>query len=536
MSSRERVEIAQPEESVMSASFDIGFVKDYAPDADARVKLTNGRFVDVAGGRCLEPGADVTIKGGRIESIGDASGAAETAAPDFTIDLHGRAVIPGLFNTHTHLAMTLPTGSVNLKDVRLAKKHHDRQIAKNMAECLAHGVTTVRDAWTPNLNHNRALKDSISRGDMPGPRIIQSVLVGPLGGYLAEDLNLIMRTAQKFIFGATPIGYAESNSGSVIFPKNAGEDEIRAAVDRAVDERGAECIKIGEQLENMINFKPDMSIMKIKQLSALADQARNRGVKSTIHHVSVETFRRALDAGVSSLAHAPFNALLTDSDVDKFISGGGIIEPSATVSYDVCWKIKGDEYCDHPEMDRLTRFREGTFAGLIGEYWLPELEGRAMAGYRRMTRGKMKALGLLSTENLYRYYSGIVADGSENLRKLFEAGGCFACGSDGGVPPSTPAMVGHELKTLGFSLNGESGNGKFTGVEALRVATINSARAVGVEDELGSIEAGKKADLVIVDGDPLADIGVIGSRAAALFLDGRLSINNCGLEVAATGG
>ena len=88
---------------------------------------------------------------------------------------------------------------------------------------------------------------------------------------------------------------------------------------------------------------------------------------------------------------------------------------------------------------------------------------------------------------------------------------------------------------FGFALNGESGNGKFTGAEAVRAATINSARALGMEDKLGSIDAGKTADLVVVDGDPLADIGVIGSRVAALFLDGRLSINNCGLEVSTAG-
>jgi imidazolonepropionase-like amidohydrolase len=516
----------------MNASHETGFVRDYQPDANARVELKNGRFVDAEGGCYLAPGTSVTIKDGKIESVGDSSAA---PAPDFTVDLQGKAVYPGLFNTHCHIAMTLPTGSATLKDVRLAKKHHDEQITKNMAECLAHGVTTIRDAWTTDLNHNRSIKKRISSEEMPGPRIIQSVLVGPLGGYLSEDHKPIVRFIQKFILGVSPVDYDKSNSGSVVFPKDAGEQQVRDAVDRAVDERGAECIKIGEQLENMVNFKPDMSIMTIEQLKALTDQANKRGMRTTIHHVSIETFRRAQNAGVSSLAHAAFNALLTEVDIEAFVSANCIIEPTVTVAYDVCWKIKDDPFCDHPEMERLTRFREETFEDLMSEYWLPKMAERVMGGYHRLSNGKMKALGIISTANIYKYYSGTVAEGTENIRALFNAGACLACGTDGGVPASTPGMVQHELKMLAFVINGDSGDGKFTSAEALRIATINSALALGMDDKLGSIETGKIADLVIVDGDPLEDLDVIGSRAAALFLDGKLSINNCGLHVEAKG-
>jgi hypothetical protein len=45
------------------------------------------------------------------------------------------------------------------------------------------------------------------------------------------------------------------------------------------------------------------------------------------------------------------------------------------------------------------------------------------------------------------------------------------------------------------------------------------------------IESGKTAGLAIVDGDPLEDFRVIGSRVAALFMNGKLVINNCGLKV-----
>jgi imidazolonepropionase-like amidohydrolase len=54
---------------------------------------------------------------------------------------------------------------------------------------------------------------------------------------------------------------------------------------------------------------------------------------------------------------------------------------------------------------------------------------------------------------------------------------------------------------------------------------------MGLDEQFGTLESGKIADIVIVDGDPFEDFRVIGSRVAALFMDGKLVINNCGLEI-----
>jgi imidazolonepropionase-like amidohydrolase len=84
-------------------------------------------------------------------------------------------------------------------------------------------------------------------------------------------------------------------------------------------------------------------------------------------------------------------------------------------------------------------------------------------------------------------------------------------------------------------LRGKPEGKQLSGAEAVKTATINSARCLGLEGEFGSIETGKTADLVILDGDPLADFRLIGGRAAALFMDGKLVINNCGLQAEANG-
>jgi imidazolonepropionase-like amidohydrolase len=108
--------------------------------------------------------------------------------------------------------------------------------------------------------------------------------------------------------------------------------------------------------------------------------------------------------------------------------------------------------------------------------------------------------------------------------------------NDGGVPPCTPAMMQHEIDLLHLFLNRASSKKMFTGADAVRLSTINGALCLGLEADFGSIEPGKVADLAILDGDPFEDHRVVGRRVAALFKDGRLTINNCRLQVSPTNG
>jgi imidazolonepropionase-like amidohydrolase len=509
------------------------FVDAYPPGREARVELRNGRFLDVANGAYFPTGTRVVVRAGRIESM---PGTPAGAAPDFTIDLQGRAVVPGLFNTHCHTSLTFTTMAPTLRDICLGKSHAESQRIKNMADCVIRGVTNIRDAYTANLRTTTALTDSISKCKMRGPRITQAVVVGPPGSYLAESYGLGMRFLRS-VTGIPTVDHSRRESGVVVFPVDATEQQVRDAVDRAIDERGAEVIKIGEQRESMMTLKPGATIMTLAQLEALADQARRRGLKTMMHHVSVDSFRRGVKAGVSVMSHSACDAPLTAEDVAAFKASGTMIEPTISVAYGLSWQIKGDPNSGHPQMRRLTEFRDRTYtyAELADEFFVPELRRSVTGSYDKLSRGRFRALGVVSMSKYFKYYASVVAHGTDNLRLLFDGGADIALANDGGIPPCTPAMMGFELVMLDRSIGDDRDGSGLTGAEAARIATINSARAMGLEDRFGSIEPGKTADLVVVEGDPLEDFRVLGGRAAALFLDGRLVINNCGLRVEAAG-
>jgi len=524
----------------MSDHYETNFVKQHGPEDDGRVQLKNGHFLDVINGKYFNPEISLIIESGRIRAMPGLPGESTDIRPDFIIDLKGKTVLPGLLNTHCHVNMTLSTITPGLQDIRLSEGISERQKAKNMVECLAHGITNVRDAYTEDLRVTRTLREDVSKGEMPGPRIVQSIVVGPPGSYLAQKYGLAKQLIASALglnkaFGIAKMDHSRIEAGVVEFPVDATEKQVREVVDRAIDERGAEAIKIGEQRENVTTLKQDSTIMTINQLEALADQTRLRGLKSMMHHRSVESFRRGVKAGVSSLSHLPIDALLTKEDLDAFKAVGCIIEPTVSTSYGLLWKIEGDPWYDHPEMNRLTEFRDRTYtyAALADEYHIPELRDRVTASYEKLSKGRFRVMVFHSLSPLLRHYAPGIYYGLDNLRLLFEHDAHIALANDGGAPPLTPAMMRLELTLLDFVLNREPANVKLSGAEAARISTINSAYSMGLERDFGSIETGKVADLVILDGDPLEEPCILGSRVDALFMDGKLIIDNCGLQIEA---
>ena len=276
------------------------------------IELTNGRFVDVLKGCFFGTDTRVLIKDGEVISMPGSSGSDIEINPDISIDLKGKTVLPGFFNVHCHIQMINPTLFLDCKARKAMKKYHTLQVEKNMAVCLSRGITNIRDAYTEDLRPNRQLINRISSGEIAGPRIQQAVVVGALGGYLSPDLRGLNKKIVGLL-GQGKIGFDDENSGVVVFPADAKESEIRRTVDRAIDERGADLIKVGESLEkSIINSNP--GIVEMDQLSTIADQAGKRGLQSTIHSVSVETFRRAVSAGFSSIAHIPRDGKMSEKD------------------------------------------------------------------------------------------------------------------------------------------------------------------------------------------------------------------------------
>jgi imidazolonepropionase-like amidohydrolase len=484
-----------------------------------RIKIINARIVDVEKG-CFYPSqVSLVIQDGMIAAMPELEGEPADDPFDAVIDLQGRTVIPGLFNTHCHLQF-VPKGEVGM-----------RQIAKNLGDCLDRGVTNVRDTLCYDLQDNRDWVEKIQRGETQGPRIHQAVHVTPLGGTYAPRLKPMTRFSFSMI-GLKPIDYGLQNSGVVVFRPEATLQEVRGAVDRAVDERDAQAIKFCDQPEHFMTYKPGAKVMTDAQLEAAVDQAMRRGMPTTLHNVTAAGFRQGVRAGVNSLAHLPFDQALVEADAALLLNSHTHIEPTLSVGYFMSYSLKGSPVSGHPEIQRLDRFREQSYKEIVEETWLPELQASRLGLHTSLSKGQMKVFGVIDLTVPFSYYAKMIPTGGENLRLLVENGAAsrLGCGNDAGAANCSAAAVRHELAMFDFVLNQDE-KPAFSPADLLRTASIQSARSMGVDDRFGSIQTGKVADLVVLEGDPLQDYTLIGKPAQAVFMDGMLVINRCGLEV-----
>ncbi|RPI26634.1 MAG: hypothetical protein EHM70_18735, partial [Chloroflexota bacterium] len=487
----------------------------------ARIKLVNGRFADVAAGQFYPTSTSLVIQDGKIAAMPGMHGEPDDTPAEFVINLQGKSVIPGLFNTHAHIQII--SGMMDKGELR------QRQIAKNLSDCLERGITHVRDTLCWDLAQNREIKDKISRGDLAGPRLHQAIHVSPVGGTYAPKRTFMKRTLFSFL-GLPLVPYSSPGSGAVVFRKGASPQEVRDAVDRAIFERGAEMIKFCDQPEHFMSYKPGAVVMTWPPLEAAADQARKRGIPTTIHNVTAEGFRQSLRAGVDSLAHLPIDQELTGEDLALFAASHTSIEPTLTVGFYYCWSMIGNPWRDHPEIQRLDGFRDSVYEKVLEESWLPEVRPGYRAQRDGLHQGSMKIYGLIDLSGPFQYFASIQPVGGKNFERIYAAGGrerC-ACGNDATVSACSQAAIHLEMELFDFSLN-RDGNHVFSGADALRTASIQSARALGLDKLYGSIEAGKVADLAVMDGDPFEDFHCVGSPVAALFMDGRLVVDHCGL-------
>ena len=197
--------------------------------------------------------------------------------------------------------------------------------------------------------------------------------------------------------------------------------------------------------------KPGPSPQEMEILRAIVDESKKVGVLVQVHAVSPQAMMAAVDAGVPLLVHTPHFGWLT-FDEAKRVSAAGIKQLS-TIGFGVpVFGVFADD--DKP------RFRDG-------KSWPENIldgDGRGQeAGYKVV-----------------------------NARTSWDAGVIYGYGTDTNYDPH--AGLEHELKTL---------NLMFSMQDIIKLMGPNTASYIQMSDQLGTLEPGKLADMVVLDGNPL---------------------------------
>lgn len=312
---------------------------------------------------------------------------------------------------------------------------------------LANGVTATFPAGEMDPNVMRDLRVRIENGQQPGPRILNS---GPYFGTARPNWNRGTTTEQI---------YADVDKWAALGAKGFKAKGISPA-----------------------------------ELEALIERAHFHGLTVTGH----------LDSGNRNSVN-PRDAILMGIDrIEHFMGGDAFTaDKSAYASYE---QMKFDT----PEFKKIAAMYKEYhtyFDATMSAYGYygkkdPEVYAYFVDEKKFLTPYMRAIIDARAPRSVNQQFENIYWNKRKELKAFYDAGGAdlITLGTD---HPSwgeffTPFSVHRELHS--FTLSG------LPAAAALRIATINNARAMGLADRLGSIETGKWADLVVVRGNPLADI------------------------------
>jgi len=436
------------------------YVKLEAPVVVLRhVELIDGTGAPAQGDRTL------VIEKGRIAAVGGPELQAPAGAT--VLDLPGHAVIPGLVGMHNHLFY------IARPNMDAAGRSEPPAMVPEMAFSaprlyLAAGVTTMRTTGSVEPYTDLNLKQMIDAGAIPGPHLD---VTGPyLGNLPAFPQMKVMH----------------------------GPDDARRMVNYWAD-------------EGVNSFKAYMYITRA-ELKAAIDEAHKRGLKITGHLCSV-TYPEAAALGIDDLEHGFWvdTELDPGKDPDACPATAGRPTVSALTPDSPAGKaLIADLVKRHVAVtSTLPVFEQG----LAGR---PPLDPRVMAamspeardGYLYVRNRRDNAPAATKEALLKAWKNNLAME-----HAFAEAGGLLLAGPDptgnGGTLPGFGDQREVELLV-------EAG---FSPEAAIRIATLNGATYLGLADRIGSIAAGKDADLVVVKGDPARDISDV-EKVEIVFKDG----------------
>ncbi len=452
--------------------------------------ITGGTLIDGTGGAPLSD-AVVVVSGGRITAAGPR--ASVLVPPGATIiDAAGKFVAPGFVDTNVHLSLY---GGVADRYETLAKYHpRQKEIVLEAAQLqLKWGVTTVRDSYGL-LMPLVAVRDQIAAGGAIGPRILAAGNIVGWGGPYSISFSLIKEQGLT-LFQEQVNDEVSQGAGEDLVDMNP--EELRTAI-RAYLDKGPDFIKYGGTAHfarpAFIGFSPEAQKVMVEEA-----HRRNRGAET--HATTADGLRLSIDAGIDLIQHPEL--LGTRELPDSLVRA--IVDKKIVCSMLVS-TITGDAWKKHvKERDEAVAKRADAEKKLTG----PQ---RPKTSAEVRQRESEEGLDLEVRRR--------------NAQKLIAAGAVVTVGTDNywaaapefsrGPKPDTQS---HGVGTI-LAIEGLVELG-MTPAQALVAATKNGAIASRGLAEFGTLEAGKRADLLVLDASPLADITNI-RKVSVLIRDGRV--------------
>ncbi len=417
--------------------------------------------VNVFDGETAIGARDVRVKDGWIVAVGEPN-SLTAGEGEAKVDGAGKTLLPGLIDSHAHIE----SHGEAIWDLGLPKPDDIMQ-----AYVYA-GVTTA--LVMTGGEQQRALQGRTQAGEVVGPRLYLT------GKRLTAPDGFPSNLVRAALFW--PLS-AQFIDGAMTMAKDA--DEARAQVDEAKRTLNPPFFKITSDA-----FPPGTPKLTPEALTAAISHAKKVGMRPAAHIGAPEDIVLAAEAGLSIFAHPPTSARFTPEQLARL---GALKIPFASTQLFLTSPM-------HVAKDQGTPIdREVVTAQMLGTF----SNRPADFEYPAVPRG-MDAEKLLG-----EYEQNLRA----NLLALHQAGVPIFVGTDAGSPGVFPgASIHREMAAMVAA--------GMTPAEVLKAATSGPADFLDPKKSYGRIAAGQRADLLLVNGDPAADIAAT-QNIADVFIAGR---------------
>lgn len=392
--------------------------------------IKNGVLIDGLGDEPKQH-TSVLVKDKTIEKIGQE---VDFHIPENTtvIDATGQYILPGLIDTHVHMALELK----NVQDMILTPfSYRFYESIHYLKRTLAIGITSVRDAGFADVGMKMAIEDGL----IEGPRMQVSINPLTITGGHGDSWNRSGVDTTLQTYPGMPDAICD------------GKEEVRKTV-RKMLQAGAEVIKVhATGGVSSPTDHPEFTQFSREELEVMVEEATFRkGIKVMAHAQGTEGIKNAIRAGIHSIEHGIY---LDDEAIELMLENETFLVPTLLAPVSVL------EYSK---------------------------QNNRMAPYA-VEKSKE-----------------VIAAHKESIARAYKAGVKIAMGTDAGV-----MAHGTNLRELGLMCDiGMSP------MEAIVASTKTAAECLGWEEQTGTIEQGKLADIILTKVNPLQNIQALDNKEA----------------------
>src|ERR1700674_169727 len=431
-----------------------------------RAWLIQNARIFIGNGKVIESGS-VLIRGGKIAEIYEGAAPEAKSLKAEAIEAAGKTLLPGIIDVHVHLG-----ASGGFYDDQ-SKSFDPKNAEHELQAYLYSGVTAVRSAGD-SVDAMLKLRRLYGSGEKLGTELF---LCGPLftaeGGHGTEYAKFMPEALR-----------ADFLAGFVRTPKTP--EEARKQVDELALKR-IDAIKI--ILESGVPAYPFVRL-DTNLLLAIASDARAKNLPVAVHTGNAADVADAAKAGANSIEHGSFLDEIPDETIAEMKAKGIALDPTLSVA------------------EGFTNFARGD-TSLLKRSLVQQVSPKDLLSG---TEHAATSPEMAKLREGISHYPMSVDQGGKNLVKAWRAG----------VPLVTGSDAGNFLVLHGPTVQHEIELWVAAGIPvevALQAATSNAAKLLRAESRIGTVEKGKEATLLLVDGNPLQDVRALSS-ISTVFMKG----------------